>query len=178
MSTNTATASPSPSASGTPVKFDVTLRPTYTKTNKVNKGGNSVYGMSILEGYTKVNDTTVHVRMLGTVDTTDGSGPLGGFLEMVWSDGTVLGMRQDGNTTSSGSSTTDFNANLTVIGGSGKAVGTTGTGNLTGTRKGSTTSSVSVNVELNLTGAPELITGDPTSADNAPKQSYSATIAP
>lgn len=171
------TASASPSASGYPVTFDATLRSAYSKTNKVNKSGDSQYGLNVLEGYTKVSNTNVRVRMLASLDYTDGSGPVGGFLELVWSDGTVLGMRQDGTATTSGS-TTNIDANLAVIGGSGRAQGTTGTGKLTGTRKTSSTT-MTIDVTLDLVNAPEFITGDPESrGTQTPKESYAATIAP
>ena len=173
-------ASPSPSTTGYPVAFKATLNSTVTKINQVGKGDNQSYGVQVLEGTSQINKTSVRVRMLGTFDYTDEGGPVGGFLELVWRDGTVLGLRQKGTATyDSSSKETSIEADLEVINGSGKAVGTTGTGKLTGTRKGSSTSPLKIEVELDLTNAPELITGDSGSRGTpTPSSTYSATIAP
>lgn len=173
-------ASPSPSKTGYPVQFKSTLTSTVTKINNVGKGDSQSYGVQILEGRTQINKAYVRVRMQGTFDYTDKSGPVGGFLELVWSDGTVLGLRQKGQATyDSSSKETSIDADLEVINGSNKAAGTTGTGKLTGTRKGSATSPLTVEVELDLTNAPALITGDESSRGTpTPSSSYSATIAP
>lgn len=173
-------ASPSPSATGYPVTFKSTLSSTVTKINQVGKGDDQAYGVQILEGSSQINKTYLRVRMLGTFDYTNKGGQVGGFLELVWRDGTVLGLRQKGTATyDSSSKETAFDADLEVINGSGKAVGTTGTGKLTGSRQGSSTSPLKIEVELDLTNAPELITGDSGSRGTpTPSSTYSATIAP
>ncbi|MFA7266528.1 MAG: hypothetical protein WC054_09475 [Candidatus Nanopelagicales bacterium] len=173
-------ASPSPSQSGYPVEFKSTLRSVQSRVNDVGTSGNQTYGVNVLEGSTEINDVYVKVRMLGTVDYTDKSGTIGGFLELIWQDGTVLGFRQNGTATFDKSSKeTEFDATLETVNGSGKAVGTTGTGTLTGTRPGSLGASVKIEVALDLVNAPELITGDASSRGvPTPSKSYSATIAP
>ena len=121
--------------------FKATLNSTVTKINQVGKGDNQSYGVQVPEGTSQINKTSVRVRMLGTFDYTDKGRTSRGFLELVWRDGTVLGLRQKGTATyDSSSKETSIEADLEVINGSGKAVGTTGTGKLTGTRKGSSTS--------------------------------------
>ena len=173
-------ASPSPSQSGYPIEFKSTLRSVQSRVNDVGTKGNQTYGVNVLEGSTEINDVYVKVRMLGTVDYTDNSGTIGGFLELIWQDGTILGFRQDGTATYEKSSKeTLFDAKLETVNGSGKAVGTTGTGTLTGTRPGSLGASVKIEVALDLVNAPELITGDESSRGvPTPSKSYSATIAP
>jgi len=137
------------------------------------------YGFNILEGSTRINDVYVKVRNLGTVDYTNGSGKFGGFVELIWNDGTTLGMRQDGTATfDEQKESTSFEANLDVIEGSGTTAGTTGSGSWTGTRKSSLGGPVTMKVTLNLVNAPKLITGDDNARNPTPTQSYSATIAP
>lgn len=172
--------SPSPSASGTEVNFSSSLTSVYSSTDTVGPNKSQVYGTNVLTGVTKINDRSVRVRMLGTVDYTDGSGPIGGFLQLTWSDGTTLGMRQEGTAAfDADSKKTKFDATLAVINGSGKASGTSGSGTWTGTRAGTLGSSVKIKVKLNLVGAPSEFTGQPDSGpSDVPSESYSATIAP
>ncbi|MGV1080585.1 MAG: hypothetical protein ACOYD1_12170, partial [Candidatus Nanopelagicales bacterium] len=118
-------ASPSPSASGTEVDFSSTLTSVYSSTDTVGADKNQVYGTNVLTGVATINNRSVRVRMLGTVDYTDGSGPLGGFLQLTWSDGTTMGMRQEGTAAfDADTKKTKFDATLEVINGSGKAGGT------------------------------------------------------
>ncbi len=173
-------ASPSPSQSGYLVEFKSTLRSVQSRVNEVGKSGNQTYGVNVLEGTTEIDDVDVKVRMLGTVDYTDKSGKIGGFLELIWRDGTVLGFRQSGTATfDTADKGTTIKADLEVVNGSGKAIGTTGSGKLTGTRSGSLGSTVKISVTVDLLNAPELITGDPGSRSTpTPSSSYAATIAP
>lgn len=170
----------SPTPAGYPVEFKATLRSVETRVNEVGKGDAQTYGLSVLEGPTEINDTYVKVRMLSTVDITDGNGNVGGFVELIWSDGTVLGLRQSGTATFSKSDKeTQIDTKLEVVNGSGKAEGTTGTGQLTGTRPSQLGSTMKIDVTLDLVNAPALITGDESSRGTpTPSKSYSATIAP
>ncbi len=178
------TQSASPSPTGTPVKFKSTISSVRSWTDEVGEKGSDAdtytYGVNILEGNTTINDVTVRVRMLGTVDYTNGSGPFGSFLELVWNDGTTLGMRQAGQATlDEDTEETTFEGDLEVIGGSGQAAGTTGSGTWTGERETSLGGAVSIKVTLDLTNAPKLITGEDSSGGKATaSESYSATIAP
>ncbi|MGV1037294.1 MAG: hypothetical protein ACOYD0_09750 [Candidatus Nanopelagicales bacterium] len=175
-------ASPSPSASGTEVDFSSTLTSVYSSTDTVGADKNQVYGTNVLTGVATINNRSVRVRMLGTVDYTDGSGPLGGFLQLTWSDGTTMGMRQEGTAAfDADTKKTKFDATLEVINGSGKAGGTTGAGTWTGasTSTSGLGSSIKIKVKLNVVGAPSEFTGGPASGPtDVPTESYSATIAP
>lgn len=166
---------------GTPVTFKTSVTSVRSYTNVVGKknADQQTYGINVLEGTTRINDVLVKVRNLGTVDYVNGSGKFGGFVELVWSDGTILGMRQDGTATfDEEKKSTSFEADLDVIEGSGTAAGTTGSGSWTGTRKSSLGGAVTMKVTLNLVNAPKLITGDDNARNPTPTQSYSATIAP
>lgn len=173
-------ASPSPSTSGTEVGFNSNLTSIYSSTDTVGADKNQVYGTNVLTGVTTINDRSVRVRMLGTVDYTDGSGPIGGFLQLTWSDGTTLGMRQQGTAAfDADTKKTAFDATLEVINGSGKAGATTGSGTWTGTRASTLGSSVKIKVKLNLVGAPAQFTGASAAGPtDIPSESYSATISP
>ena len=166
---------------GTPVTFKTTATSVRSWLDVVGKknADEQTYGFNVLEGTTRINDVLVRVRNLGTVDYTNGSGKFGGFVELVWSDGTTLGMRQDGTATfDEEKEKTSFEADLNVIDGSGTAAGTSGSGSWTGTRKTSLGGAVTMKVRLNLVNAPKLITGEDNSRNPQPTQSYSATIAP
>lgn len=175
---SSAPMSPSPSASptGTPLEFDTTLVSTYSSMDDVGEKDAMKYGLNVLSGTTTIEDRSVRVKMSATLDNNDGSGTLGGFLTLSWSDGTTLGMRQTGTVAEDSSKDASYEADLEVIGGSAEAKGTTGTGTLTGVRKNGS-SSLKIDVVLNLTGAPEMLTGTP-KAPKAPPQSYNATIEP
>jgi hypothetical protein len=166
---------------GTPVTFKVSVTSVRSWTDVVGKknADQQTYGFNVLEGTTRINDVLVRVRNLGTVDYTNGSGKFGGFVELVWSDGTTLGMRQDGTATfDDQSKKTSFDAGLDVIEGSGTAAGTSGSGSWTGTRASSVGGAVAMKVTLDLVNAPKLITGEDDSRNPTPSKSYSATIAP
>ncbi len=172
-------ASPEPSAVPASFKSTVTSVRSWVSDVGKKKDGQQTYGVNILEGTTQINDVTVRVRNMGTVDYTEGSGDFGGFVELVWSDGTTLGMRQNGAASFDESSEkTTFEADLEVINGSGSLSGTTGTGNWTGNRKASLGGAVVMKVTLDLVNAPKLITGEDNSRNPTPTETYSATIAP
>ncbi|NQU36779.1 MAG: hypothetical protein HQ526_04180, partial [Actinobacteria bacterium] len=143
-------AQPTQSATpaGTPVAFKTTVTSVRSWTDVVGKkdADQQTYGFNVLEGSTRINDVYVKVRNLGTVDYTNGSGKFGGFVELVWNDGTTLGMRQNGTATfDENKEKTTFEADLDVIEGSGTTAGTTGSGKWTGTRKTSLGGSVTMN---------------------------------
>ncbi len=164
---------------GIPVSFKSTLRSTYKKLDTVGPNGSQTYGFNVLEGTTKINDRTVKVRMLGTVDYNNGDGPFGGFLELIWSDGTTIAMRQDGMASlDKATKKTQFSARVDVIAGTKAAVGVDGSGEWTGSRTGSVGTSVAITVNLTLTGAPEALTGIAPGTRPTPTGSYNATIEP
>ncbi len=164
---------------GIPVSFKSTLRSTYKKLDAVGPNGSQTYGFNVLEGTTKINDRTVKVRMLGTVDYNNGDGPFGGFLELIWSDGTTIAMRQAGMASlDKATKKTQFSAQVDVIGGTKAAVGVDGSGEWTGRRTGSVGTSVAITVNLTLTGAPEALTGLASTTSPMPTGSYNATIEP
>lgn len=189
-SSGTESASPSPQASKSGsarpsasagesrnVGFSVDLSQQYSKVSEAGSDGEVSYGYSQLDGYTKINGKSVRVRMQGLMEYNDGSGPLGGFLELRWSDGSTLAFRQNGAaTTDAASKRTEYKADLVAIGGTKDLSGTTGTGTFTGSRKSGSSTSIRIAVDLNLQGAPAGLVGNVASA--IPSTSYSATIEP
>jgi len=173
------TQSAQPAGTEVTFKTNVTSVRAYTNVVGKKKADQQTYGINVLEGTTRINDVLVKVRNLGTVDYTNGSGKFGGFVELVWSDGTTLGMRQDGTATfEEEAEKTTFDAALEVIEGSNAAAGTSGSGSWKGTRKSSLGGAVAMKVTLNLVNAPKLITGEDNTRNPTPTQSYAATIAP
>ncbi len=161
------------------MSFKATLTSIYKKVESVGPKDSQTFGVNVLSGTTKINDRTVTVRILGTVDYDKGNGPFGGFMELVWSDGTTIGMRQEGKASvDPDTKKTEFSARLDVIAGTKAAVATDGTGEWTGSKSGSTGTSMSISVNLMLTGAPEALTGVPPNSTPTPSTSYNATIAP
>lgn len=171
-------ASPSP-GSGKPqnIEFDAELSGAYSKMNTAGPDDEITYGYSQLDGYTKINGKSVRVRMQGLFDQAEGSGPLAGFLELRWSDGSTLAFRQTGTVEADKSSNrVEFKADLTAIGGTDDMDAVTGTGTYTGSRKSSSGSTIRIAVHLALQGAPASIVG--TAASAIPSSSYAATIEP
>ena len=178
-SSGSTTASPSPSPSGgAVVEFSADLSSQYSRLTTAGPSDSLVYGYTQLEGYSKINGKQVRVRMQGLVDYNEGSGPLTGFLTLRWSDGTELGMRQDGTATyDAAAKSTALKANLTVVGGTRQVGGTTGGGSFTGSRRSTSGSSIRIAVTLNLQGAPTMLVGED-GGSPTPSASYSATILP
>lgn len=167
---------PTPTADTVPVEFTVELSSQYSKLTTAGPDDSVVYGYRQLDGYTKINDRSVRVRMQGLTDSSEGTGPIGGFLELSWSDGMTLGLRQQGTVTyDSAAKTTDLKADLTVIGGTDEAARTTGSGSYVGSRKSSSSSTIKLAITLALQHPPKAIGADSTPT---PSASYSATIMP
>lgn len=181
------TNSPSPTETatapvGNAVTFETSLRSSTPSTYRSTTGPDDsvAYGLNYFTGSTQINDRTVSVRMYGVVDYVDNSGDFGGFLELRWSDGTKLVFRQDGKADyRENNGSTRFTAELDMIGGSGEAVDTTGSGTWEGRRSGQLGSPVTLTATVYLVDAPEFITGvEPPAEPGAPTESYSATVAP
>ena len=183
--------SASATVDGLPLKFDVTVTSEVSRDNTVGGNESDIYGIQVMEGRTTVNDYSVKTRLMYTMDFTDGEGPINGFLELVWNDGTVIGTRLvEGTATADDKGlTTSINANLVVIGGSDKAATVSGDGTVSGTKASNSSSSTAIDlrVDLNLAGAPNDIIGDTTatetssasdSATATSSESTTATLAP
>jgi hypothetical protein len=154
------TSPEAPGISAKSVEFDVALSSESSEIYEVGEADSQVFGVNIFNGSTTINDKSVQVRMLGTVNYVGGNGPFGSFLVLTWSDGTVIGLEQDGQATfDADSQTSDFTAQLKVINGSGAANGITGSGAWTGTRSGPLTTPIDIQVKLDLIDAPVMITG-------------------
>ena len=180
----TPSASPSPNPTGFPVKFSTTVSSKYSKLATVGPNDDKTYGVSVMEGTTTINKQPVRIRMIGSVDYKDSGGPLTGFLELNWPDGTTLALRQEIQASyDSSPNQTSYEGKLEVVGADNKATGTSGTGDLTGSRAGKTRTvtggSIKINVSLDLTNAPTSMTGDSRSSGSGkPRETYAATIAP
>ena len=160
-----------------------TLTSSFSRIVELGTSSTITYGVSTLDGRTTINKSFVGVKMIATFDFKNASGQVGGFLELKWSDGTILVLRQSGTAEyDTKAKETTYDAQLEVVGASSKASGTTGTGTLTGSRSGKTGTtggSIKINVTLNLVNAPSSITGDSKSRGSAsPSATYTATIAP
>ncbi|MCH9816317.1 MAG: hypothetical protein K0U64_07670, partial [Actinomycetia bacterium] len=150
-STATQAAGTSPPASADQVVFQAELTSDYSKTYPVGASDSKVFGVNILAGNTKINGEKVRVEVLGTVDYEAGSGPFGSFLALQWPDGSVLGVQLEGQATQdSATEATGFDAELTVIDGSGKAEGITGSGSFAGSRAGPLATAIDIEVALDL----------------------------
>lgn len=176
-SSPSSSVSPSPTG-GQVVEFSADLSSQYSRLTTAGPSDSLVYGYNQLEGYSKINGKQVRVRMQGMVDYNEGSGPLTGFLTLHWSDGTELGLRQDGTATyDAAAKSTALKANLTVVGGTRQVSGTTGGGSFTGSKRSTSGSSIRIAVTLNLQGAPAMLVGED-GGSPTPSASYSATILP
>lgn len=151
----TATSSTAAPAGGRTVSWDVALTSAQRIIRQVGPASTLNYGWNELVGPTTVDGAPAQVQMLGNVDYENGTGPFFGFVTLEFATGDVLALRMDGQATQSpgaqGSTDSSFQAELTVIGGSGAYVGATGgRGTFTGSRSaelgGQVTGSMTVTV--------------------------------
>jgi hypothetical protein len=120
---------------------------------QVGQAGQRTYGWNRLVGTTTIDGAAAQVELLGSVRYRTGSGPFSGFITLKLADGSLLGLSVTGRSSASPDGTdASFRATLTVIGGTGAEVGTTGHGTFTGSRKAALGGRVDLDVTLVLRG--------------------------
>lgn len=100
--------------------------------------GGVTYGWNDLRAPTRWGSRAANLRLQGSVNYIDGTGPLGGFVTITRSDGTKLALSVTGYATkrsTDGSTRTKFLGVVEVIGGSGPYAKARGTGSVSGFRK-------------------------------------------
>ena len=101
--------------------------------------GDITYGWNDLRGPTRWGKQDATLRFLASVNYVSGTGPFGGPVTITRADGTRLALSVSGWATSpsdqAGTANTTLRGTVTVIGGSGRYAGATGTGTVTGYRK-------------------------------------------
>ena len=101
--------------------------------------GDITYGWNDLRGPTRWGKQDATLRFLASVNYVSGTGPFGGPVTITRADGTSLALSVSGWATSpsdqAGTANTTLRGTVTVIGGSGRYAGATGTGTVTGYRK-------------------------------------------
>ena len=140
-------------ATGRRERWTVSLTSSDRTLYQVGASGQRTYGWNRLVGTTTIDGASAQVELLGSVRYRAGSGPFSGFITLKLADGSSLGLRVTGRTTASPDGTdASFRATLTVIGGIGAEVSTTGHGSFTGSRKAALGSRVDLDVTLVLRG--------------------------
>ncbi len=118
--------------------------------NNTSTFGDLQYGTTTLQGASLVKGEEVLVRRDSVVEYTDGTGPIGGFLTVSWTDGSRISMRVAG-TGIKAADRTDFTANLDVFSTSGRWKGYIGHGFMRGVRVGALGSAVVYTYRVTLT---------------------------
>lgn len=121
-------------AAGTVLTLTADLTSQLTQLHNVGTDGSQTYGWNRLTGTATTPDGPVDVELLGSVAYATGSGPFSGFLTFTFPDGSVLGTQVQGLATRGADGVTQLASTLGVINGTGRYLGTTGTGTFTGSR--------------------------------------------
>lgn len=114
-----------------------------------NPDGRS-FGIIRLTGNTSVGSVPVEVVDIANVAYSHGSGPFNGFITLNGPAGSQLVMRFNGSTRAGRSGGATIKGPLTVIAGTGIWSGTSGYGQLTGTRSGVVGSPLKAKISLHL----------------------------
>jgi quercetin dioxygenase-like cupin family protein len=139
-------------ATGTQLEISADLQSQSKLTRTVGAANDKTYGWNDLVGTATVDGQNVGVDLQGTVDYTSGSGPFGEFVTFTFADGSVLATRMQGAATAATGGATQFEATMSVVGGTGKYASTTGTGVFTGSRTGELGAPVQATFHLTLAG--------------------------
>jgi len=137
----------------------VTLRSAENRLSTVGPQDRVVYGWNLLVGTGEGREAAgssnvpVEVEMLGNVAYLDGNGEFFGFVTFVFDDGDSVATRMIGEARSQpDTSDAVFEADLEVLGGTGRFDTVTGTGTFTGSRTAALGGAVDAGFELRLAG--------------------------
>ena len=103
----------------------------------VGANAENVYGWNQLTGTAEVDGATVGIEMLANVNYLKGSGEFFGFVTLTFADGATVGVQMNSGRTTAATEpiNASFTSPLTVINGTGRYAGVTGTGGFSGQRK-------------------------------------------
>lgn len=116
----------------TTIQFKTVVSPSTRITSTI---GNTEYGVMLFTGTGTWNGETIKIERRLSFRYTDGSGPAGGFLTLIWPDGSQIAM-EGGGFTNAGPQFSDILVSLNVFAASGRWKGYTGVGRQDCTRKG------------------------------------------
>lgn len=127
------------------VVFSVDTTAHTTNLKQLN-GGTAVSGTNRLTGTATLNAETVDIELLANVAYRNGNGPFFGFLNVTLPDDSILSMRMDGIAARDAEGVTEFEAKLSVLGGTGIYENATGEGRFAGYRNAALGSPVHLEV--------------------------------
>jgi hypothetical protein len=139
--------SPTSEANSNRETVSVQLRSEATDLSTVGPDGRRVFGWNLLTGESSFLGDTVQVRLQGSVEYLDGSGPFGGFLRIVAEDSSQVALEVNGQATS-GPDGTDFDGRMGFLGASGRYSDVITAGRFTGVRSAELGSPVEVTLDL------------------------------
>lgn len=116
--------------------------------NTIGADGERVFGWNLLVGPSTFQGEPVQVRLQGSVEYVNGSGPFGGFLRIVAEDGSQLALQVNGQATKTEATT--FDGRMDFIGASGRYADLIAAGRFTGTRQDQVGSPVVVELDLTV----------------------------
>lgn len=125
----------------------VELRSEATDLSSVGPDDSRVFGWNLLTGTGTFLGDPVQVRLQGSVEYVDGSGPFGGFLRLIADDGSQVALVVNGQATASEAGTS-FDGRMEFVGASGRYADVITAGRFVGTRSDSLGSPVEVTLQL------------------------------
>ncbi len=137
---------------GTQLELTADLTSQNKNLHTVGAANEDTYGWNDLVGNATSNGQPVAVELQGNVDYTKGAGPFTGFLTFTFADGSLLALRMQGSATTTSDGSTNFQATMGVIGGTGAYANATGSGTFTGSRQGSLGTTVNSTFAITLAG--------------------------
>lgn len=110
--------------------------------------GRRVFGWNLLTGRSTFLSDPVEVRLQGSVEYTDGSGPFDGFLRIIAEDGSELDLYVDGQSTAG--DPTDLTGRMDFIGATGRYADMVAVGDFVATRDAAVGSPVKTELVLTI----------------------------
>lgn len=139
--------SPSTSASTNPEVVTVKLQSEATDLSSVGSDDRRVFGWNLLTGSATFLGEPVQVRLQGSVEYLDGTGPFGGFLRIVAADGSQVALVVNGQALASDTGTT-FDGRMEFLGASGQYADVVTAGRFVGSREAALGAPVEVSLQL------------------------------
>lgn len=136
------------SATATNEVLNSELLSEFSDLNTIGPDDERVFGWNLLVGPSTFQGEPVEVRLQGSVEYVNGSGPFGGFLRIVAEDGSQLALQVNGQATKTEATT--FDGRMDFIGASGRYADLIAAGRFTGSRQAQVGSPVVVELELTV----------------------------
>ncbi|CAB5026696.1 MAG: hypothetical protein F2881_10565 [Actinobacteria bacterium] len=141
-----------PTGSAREVTFTTVFASKNRRVAEVGPDNQIAYGWNDLDGPTTFEGQPATVEFQGSIWFVNGSGPFSGFVTITLEDGSSLGTNVAGEASLDPTTkATSFSGRITVIGGTGAYVNSSGAGSWTGLREGAVGDAVTFVGSISLT---------------------------